>query len=123
VGVFARRIVVVGTGYVGLTTGACLASLGHHVVCADIDEDKVERLRAGEVLILEPDLSELVVQGLAAGRLEFVVDAREAVADAEVVFLCLPTPMAAGGEADLTAVESVVAEMGDMLPSGCVVVT
>jgi UDPglucose 6-dehydrogenase len=123
VGVFARRIVVVGTGYVGLTTGACLASLGHHVVCVDIDEEKVERLRAGQVLILEPDLSELVVQGLAAGRLEFVVEARDAVADAEVVFLCLPTPMAAGGEADLTAVESVVAEVGDVLPGGCVVVT
>jgi UDPglucose 6-dehydrogenase len=119
---FARRIAVVGTGYVGLTTGACLASLGHRVVCADVDALKVARLRAGQVDILEPGLVELVTQGMAAGRLEFVVGAREAVEDAEVVFLCLPTPMGAGGAADLGAVESVAAEVREVLPYGCVVV-
>ncbi|NMI01045.1 UDP-glucose dehydrogenase family protein [Pseudonocardia acidicola] len=124
---FARRIAVIGSGYVGLTTGACLASLGHHVVCADIDAAKVDRLRAGEVGILEPGLTELVVEGMAAGRLEFVVGAREAVArpDAppvEVVFLCVPTPMGAGGAADLTAVQAVAGEVRHLLPSGCVVV-
>src|SRR5688500_2937280 len=72
---FARRIAVVGTGYVGLTTGACLASLGHRVVCADVDEDKVERLRAGEIGIREDGLAELVSEGMAAGRLSFVVGA------------------------------------------------
>src|SRR6201991_834270 len=91
--VFARRIVVVGTGYVGLTTGACLASLGHRVVCADVDAAKVERLSRGEVDILEPGLAELVAEGLASGRLTFVLGASAAVADAEVVFLCVPTPM------------------------------
>jgi UDPglucose 6-dehydrogenase len=119
--VFARRIAVIGTGYVGLTTGACLASLGHHVVCADVDVAKVERLRAGQVTILEPGLAELVAEGLAAGRLEFVVGAA-AVGDAEVVFLCVPTPMGQGGAADLAAVESVIAEVRTMLPVGCVVV-
>jgi UDPglucose 6-dehydrogenase len=120
--VFARRIAVVGTGYVGLTTGACLASLGHRVVCADVDETKVARLVLGQVDIIEPGLEELVAEGLAAGRLEFVVGARNAVNDAEVVFLCVPTPMGAGGGADLTAVESVADEVAALLPSGCVVV-
>jgi UDPglucose 6-dehydrogenase len=119
---FVRRIAVVGTGYVGLTTGACLASLGHRVVCADVDERKIERLSRGEVDILEPRLAELVAEGLASGRLSFVLGASAAVADAEVVFLCVPTPMGVGGIADLQAVESVVDETRDLLPSGCVIV-
>jgi UDPglucose 6-dehydrogenase len=120
--VFVRRIAVVGTGYVGLTTGACLASLGHRVVCADVDADKVKRLDAGEVDILEPGLAELVSEGLAAGRLSFVVGAAAAVGGAEVVFLCVPTPMGVGGMADLSVVESVVEEIRDLLGPGCVVV-
>ncbi|MFD5828124.1 UDP-glucose dehydrogenase family protein [Lentzea sp. NPDC060358] len=119
---FVRRIAVVGTGYVGLTTGACLASLGHSVVCADVDAAKVERLSRGEVDILEPRLAELVAEGLASGRLTFVLGASAAVADAEVVFLCVPTPMGVGGIADLQAVESVVDETRELLPSGCVIV-
>ncbi|WP_093588568.1 UDP-glucose dehydrogenase family protein [Lentzea waywayandensis] len=119
---FVRRIAVVGTGYVGLTTGACLASLGHRVVCADVDAGKVERLSRGEVDILEPRLAELVAEGLASGRLSFVLGASAAVADAEVVFLCVPTPMGVGGIADLAAVESVVDETRDLLPSGTVIV-
>ncbi|MEV6237232.1 UDP-glucose/GDP-mannose dehydrogenase family protein [Lentzea sp. NPDC051838] len=119
---FVRRIAVVGTGYVGLTTGACLASLGHSVVCADVDQAKVERLSRGEVDILEPGLADLVSEGIASGRLSFVLGASAAVADAEVVFLCVPTPMGVGGVADLQAVESVVDETRDLLPSGCVIV-
>ena len=127
--VFARSVAVIGTGYVGLTTGACLASLGHRVVCADIDQAKVERLRRGEVGIREPGLSELVAEGVAAGRLSFVVGAGRAVAEfaeggtpVEVMFLCVPTPMGVGGVADLAAVESVVEEVREVLPAGCVVV-
>jgi UDPglucose 6-dehydrogenase len=119
----AARIVVVGTGYVGLTTGACLASLGHRVTCADVDEVKVARLAAGRVDILEPGLSELVAKGLTSGRLTFVVGARDAVRDAEGVFLCVPTPMGAGGSADLRAVEAVAAEIADVLPPGCALIT
>jgi len=126
---FVRRIAVIGTGYVGLTTGACLASLGHEVVCADVDIQKIARLRHGDVPILEPGLTELVTEGLAAGRLKFVVGARNAIAPTElsdepveVVFLCVPTPMGTGGAADLTAVETVAREIRDLLPSGCVVV-
>ena len=70
---FARRISVVGTGYVGLTTGACLASLGHRVICADVDEKKIERLRSGEIGIREDGLAEVVSEDVAAGRVSFVV--------------------------------------------------
>ncbi|WP_432849095.1 UDP-glucose dehydrogenase family protein [Amycolatopsis sp. CA-161197] len=119
----AARIVVVGTGYVGLTTGACLASLGHRVTCVDVDEAKVSRLTAGRVDILEPGLAELVTGGIAGGRLSFVVGARKAVQEADGVFLCVPTPMGAGGSADLRAVEAVTAEIGDVLPAGCALIT
>jgi UDPglucose 6-dehydrogenase len=130
---FVRRIAVIGTGYVGLTTGACLASLGHRVVCADLDESKIGKLRAGQVPILEPGLAELVAEGVAAGRLRFVLGARDAIAPArgqdagpddqvEVVFLCVPTPMGEGGAADLAAVEAVAEEIRDLLPRGCVIV-
>ncbi|NIH86185.1 UDP-glucose dehydrogenase family protein [Amycolatopsis granulosa] len=117
------RIVVIGTGYVGLTTGACLAALGHQVTCVDVDDVKVARLAAGRVDILEPGLEELVTRGLATRRLRFVVGARPAVAGADAVYLCVPTPMGAGGAADLRAVEAVVAEIADVLPAGCAVVT
>ncbi|MER7396875.1 UDP-glucose/GDP-mannose dehydrogenase family protein [Streptomyces sp. NPDC000151] len=117
-----RRVAVIGTGYVGLTTGACLASLGHRVVCADADPGKVERLRRAEVDILEPGLPELVREGLESDLLEFVGDTPAAVRDAEVVFLCLPTPMGAGGAADLAAVEAVAGEIRAELPHGAVVV-
>ena len=126
---FARRIVVVGTGYVGLTTGACLASLGHRVVCADVDAAKVERLRAGELDIREPGLAELVAEVTAAGRLSFVVGAaagldglRAEGEPAEIVIVCVPTPMGVGGVADLAAVESVIAEVRDGMPPGSIVV-
>ena len=82
-----RRVAVIGTGYVGLTTGACLASLGHHVVCADADSQKVQRLRRAEVDILEPGLPDLVRDAMATGHLEFTQDTAAAVADADVVFL------------------------------------
>ncbi|HVL84493.1 MAG TPA: UDP-glucose/GDP-mannose dehydrogenase family protein [Pseudonocardia sp.] len=123
---FARRIAVIGTGYVGLTTGACLASLGHTVVCADVDAAKIDRLRQGSVDILEPGLPELVVEGLAAGRLSFVLGAPAALAGpagpAEVVFLCVPTPMGVGGVADLNAVQAVAEEVRELLAPGCVIV-
>ena len=126
---FARSVAVVGTGYVGLTTGACLASLGHRVVCADIDAVKVGKLVRGEIGIREPGLAELVREGVAAGRLSFVVGAAAALAElqsretpVEVMFLCVPTPMGVGGVADLAAVEAVVEETRDVIPAGCVVV-
>ncbi|HWE91832.1 MAG TPA: UDP-glucose/GDP-mannose dehydrogenase family protein [Pseudonocardiaceae bacterium] len=119
---FTRTVAVIGTGYVGLTTGACLASLGHSVVCADTNRAKIDALCHGEVAILEPGLPELVSEGLASGRLRFVTDTAAAVRDAEIVYLCLPTPMGVGGVADLSAVENVAAQIRLILPPGAVVV-
>jgi UDPglucose 6-dehydrogenase len=119
----AERVVVIGCGYVGLTTGACLARLGHDVTCCDVDGDKIAKLARGEVGIREPDLDELVSEGVAAGSLRFTQDSARAVAAAEIVFLCLPTPMGADGAADLSAVETVVGEVRELLPRGAVVVT
>ncbi|AIG74079.1 MULTISPECIES: UDP-glucose dehydrogenase family protein [Amycolatopsis] len=116
------KVAVIGAGYVGLTTAACLSSLGHRVVCADVDQEKLDALRRGEATIREPGICELVVDGLASGRLDFVLGASAAVAGADIVILCVPTPMGATGAADLTALESVVTEVRDLLPHGCVVV-
>ncbi|MDQ1436375.1 MAG: UDPglucose 6-dehydrogenase [Acidimicrobiaceae bacterium] len=116
-------IAVVGSGYVGITTGACLAHLGHTVVCADIDEAKVERLNRGELPIFESDLEQLVVDGLAGGRLSFVAESKHAVADAEFVFICVPTPQGDDGRADLRYVQGAAQEIGPYLVPGATVVT
>ncbi|MDQ0382269.1 UDP-glucose dehydrogenase family protein [Amycolatopsis thermophila] len=98
---------VVGAGYVGLTTAACLAGLGHDVVCAEVDESKVECLSRGEVSLGEPGLAPLVREGLAAGRLHFTTDV-SAVNGREFVFTCVPTPTGPDGTADLGAVEAML---------------
>jgi UDPglucose 6-dehydrogenase len=115
-------IAVVGAGYVGLTTAACFAHLGHDVLGADVDAEKVRSLNKGEVPILEDGLPELVAEGLAGHRLRFVVGAAEAAREAEFVFLCVPTPQGADGAADLSHVESVVREIAPLLRPGTVVV-
>ena len=116
------KIAIVGTGYVGLTTGACLASLGHQVVCADIDAEKVAQLSKGKVTIFEDGLQELVTKGLKTGNLSFVVGAVKAVIDSEYVFLCLPTPESSDGSADISIIETVAKEIADSLPSGSIIV-
>ena len=118
----SARIAVVGTGYVGLTTGVCLAHLGHTVVCADVDATKVARLSAGEIPIVEDGLAELLASGLASGRLSFVVGAATAVTNCEIAFLCVPTPQGSDGSADLSYIEAASAEIGPVLPSGAIVV-
>ncbi|MBA2388315.1 MAG: UDP-glucose 6-dehydrogenase, partial [Acidimicrobiia bacterium] len=82
---------MVGTGYVGLTTGAALASLGHRVVCADIDAERIDRLRQGHIPIVEEGLEAMVRRESVAGHLSFESDSAVAVAGADVVFLCVPT--------------------------------
>jgi UDPglucose 6-dehydrogenase len=116
------RIAVIGTGYVGLTTGACFAHVGHDVVCADIDADKVARLQRGEIPILEAGLDNLVREGIDGGRLTFVVGAVNAARDCEFAYLCVPTPQAADGSADLTYIEDAAREIGPVLPSEAIVV-
>ncbi|HEY8547243.1 MAG TPA: 3-hydroxyacyl-CoA dehydrogenase NAD-binding domain-containing protein, partial [Acidimicrobiales bacterium] len=82
------QIAVIGAGYVGLTTAACFSHLGHDVVCADIDEDRVAQLSRGEIPIVEAGLDNLVREGLEGGRLKFVVGAENAARDAEFAYLC-----------------------------------
>lgn len=116
------KIAIVGTGYVGLTTGACLASLGHQVVCADIDAEKVAQLSKGKVTIFEDGLQELVTKGLKTGNLSFVVGAVIAVIDSEYVFLCLPTPESSDGSADISIIETVAKEIADKLSRASIIV-
>ena len=115
-------IAVIGAGYVGLTTAACFADLGHRVTCADVVPEKVERLSRGDIPILEAGLPELVRAGLDGGRLSFVLGAGAAVAGAEFVYLCVPTPQSPDGSADLSYIRAVAAEIGPLLQPESVVV-
>lgn len=115
-------IAIIGTGYVGLTTGACFSHLGHDVICADIDEQKIARLQAGEIPIVEKGLDRLVDEGLRSGKLRFVVGAAEAAKEAEFHYLCVPTPQGADGAADLSYLEAAAAEIASVLPANSVVV-
>jgi len=117
-----RRIAVIGTGYVGLTTGAYLAHLGHEVICADVVKEKVDSLNRGKLPIYEPGLDELVREGLDSGRLSFVLGAANAVSDAEFVFLCVQTPQGEDGSADMTYVSAAAAEIGPVLRSEAIVI-
>jgi UDPglucose 6-dehydrogenase len=114
-------ICVVGSGYVGLTTAACFAHLGHTVVCTDIDEERVARLSAGDCPILEQGLDNLLREGLSGGRLQFQLG-NQSAADAEFVYLCVPTPQSADGSADLSYIEAAAAEIGPVLAPDTVVV-
>lgn len=116
------QVGVVGAGYVGLTTGACLARLGHRVVCADVDEARVERLRRGEIPIVEEGLADVVAEGLSSGLLRFEVGAAAAATDTDVVFLCVPTPQGADGGADLRYIEIAAAQIAPVLKPGALVV-
>ena len=116
------RIAVVGTGYVGLTTGACFAQLGHDVLCADIDPDKVDMLKRGEIPIHEDGLETIVQENQKAGRLKFVLGAEQAVKGREFIYLCVPTPQGADGRADLSYVEAAAKEIAPFLDRGAIVV-
>ncbi|HVF32919.1 MAG TPA: UDP-glucose/GDP-mannose dehydrogenase family protein [Acidimicrobiales bacterium] len=118
------NIAVIGTGYVGLTTGAYLAHLGHHVVCADVVPEKIDSLQRGVMPILEDGLEELVRAGVDGGRLRFLLGAAAAVeeAEAEFVFLCVPTPQGDDGSADLSYIEQAASEIGPALRAESVVI-
>ncbi len=115
-------IAVIGAGYVGLTTAACFAHLGHQVTCADVVAEKVERLSRGDIPILEAGMPELVREGIDAGRLSFVLGASAAVVGAQFVYLCVPTPQAEDGSADLSYIRAAAAEIGPLLAPDCIVV-
>jgi UDPglucose 6-dehydrogenase len=118
------RIAMVGSGYVGLVSGACFADFGHDVVCIDKDPAKIERLRAGEMPIYEPGLEELVRRNAAAGRLSFTTDLPAGIAEAQAVFIAVGTPSRRGdGHADLSFVHAVAREIGQSLRQPAVIVT
>ena len=115
-------IAVIGAGYVGLTTGACFAHLGHEVTCADVVEAKVDSLQRGEIPIHEAGLEELVRAGVGNGNLSFVLGSEKAVRDAEFVYLCVPTPQTAEGSADLRYLIAAAKQISPHLRPGTVVV-
>ena len=110
-----KRISVIGTGYVGLVTGAGLSDFGNNVICTDIDEDKINQLLASDIPIYEPGLKELVDRNVSAERLSFSTDISASVKNSEVVIIAVWTPMGDNGEADLTAVKSVAKMIGENL--------
>jgi UDPglucose 6-dehydrogenase len=116
------KIAIVGSGYVGLVTGACFAQVGHQVVCIDNDDRKVQMLRAGQVPIYEPGLEELVRGNVSANRLRFSNDIRSGVENSEVIFIAVPTPPQADGSVDLTYVERVAREIAEVLTDYRVIV-
>ncbi len=118
------KIAMIGTGYVGLVSGACFSEFGTEVVCVDRDGAKIERLHNGEMPIYEPGLDALVSRNVEAGRLRFTTDLAAAVADVEVVFIAVGTPARRGdGHADLSYVKAAAREIAAAAPSGTVVVT
>ena len=121
-GAAGSNVAVIGAGYVGLTTAACLAHLGHQVLCADILPERVEALSRGEVPIVEQGLEQLVNEGLDTGRLRFVLGGAEAARSAEFVYLSVPTPQGEDGSADLSYIEAAAREIGPVLPAEAIVI-
>lgn len=117
-----KRIAVVGTGYVGLVTGTCFAETGNQVVCVDIDENKVERMRNGEVPIYEPHLDVLFERNIKADRLSFTTSLEVGIKDAEIIFLALPTPPGEDGSADLSYILGVADHLGKIMTDYKVIV-
>ncbi len=116
------KIAVVGTGYVGLVTGTCFAETGNKVTCVDIDQSKVAKLSAGQITIYEPGLEKIILRNIKEERLRFTTQLEEAVEDAEIIFLALPTPPGADGSADLKYVLGVADHLGKILKGYKVIV-
>jgi UDPglucose 6-dehydrogenase len=118
-----KKITVIGTGYVGLVSGAGISDFGHRVTCADIIESKIKLLKNGEIPIYEPGLYELVDRNVNAGRLSFTTNVDEAIQQADVIFIAVGTPQSDNGEANISAVESVARSIGKNLNSYKVICT
>lgn len=116
------KIAVVGTGYVGLVSGTCFAETGNHVVCVDNNEEKVRRLQRGEITIYEPGLEAIFHRNIKGKRLHFTQNLADAVADAEIIFLALPTPPDEDGSADLSYVLGVAVELAGLIKSYKIIV-
>ena len=109
------KIAVVGTGYVGLVSGTCFAETGNHVTCIDIDENKINRLRSGEITIYEPGLEKIFIRNIKEERLRFTTSLEEGIVDADIIFLALPTPRGENGTADVKYILGVAKELGTII--------
>ena len=109
------KLTFIGTGYVGLVSATAFAEMGNDVICVDVDQTKVERLRAGELTIYEPGLEELFIRNIRENRLVFSTNLEEAVSESTILFLTLPTPPKEDGSADLSYVMNVTAQLASML--------
>ncbi len=116
------KIAVVGTGYVGLVTGTCFAETGNHVICVDIDANKVNKLQNGVITIYEPGLEVLFERNIRQKRLSFTTNLKEGIKDADVIFLALPTPPGEDGSADLKYILKVANDLGELLEKYVVIV-
>jgi len=116
------RLAVIGCGYVGLVTGACLAAAGHEVFCTDIDETRIDQLKAGKVPIYEQHLEEVLKRAAADKKITFTADAGEAIRAGEVIFICVGTPPRESGEADLSAIDHVARQVANEARSSKLVV-
>jgi UDPglucose 6-dehydrogenase len=116
------RICIIGTGYVGLVTGACFAEVGHNVICVDCDAKKVETLKAGGIPIYEPGLDDLVKENVAKGRLTFTTSTKEGVENSDIVFIAVPTPPLPDGGVDLSFIEGVARDIAAAMTSYKIVV-
>lgn len=117
------HIAVIGTGYVGLVTGACFAEFGVDVTCVDVDAEKIQRLESGIMPIYEPGLEQLVTKNTQAGRLRFTTNVQEAVEQALVIFLAVGTPPLSDGSPDLSFVESAARSVAEHMNGYKVIVT
>jgi UDPglucose 6-dehydrogenase len=115
-------ISIIGSGYVGLVTGACFADVGHRVICVDNDAEKVKQLKAGQVPIYEPGLEEIIHRNVSARRLHFTGDIQEAVERSQIIFIAVPTPPLPDGDVDLSFVEKVAREIAGVLTDYRVIV-
>jgi len=115
-------ISIIGSGYVGLVTGACFADVGHHVICVDNDAEKVKQLKAGEIPIYEPGLEEIIHRNVSAQRLHFTGNIQEAVERSQIIFIAVPTPPLPDGDVDLSFVEKVAREIAGVLTDYRVIV-
>ncbi len=116
------KLCIIGTGYVGLVTGACFAEVGHEVICVDNNEEKVRTLQAGGIPIYEPGLEELVPRNVASGRLRFTGSIAEGVSESEVIFIAVPTPPQVDGSVDLSFIEGVAREIAGCMTQYRVIV-
>lgn len=109
------NLAFIGSGYVGLTTGACFASLGHQVICQDIDEEKIKKLKKGECTIFEPGLKDLIQKGIASKNLLFTTDIKKTIDTSEIIFICVNTPPREDGHADLKYVDRVARDIAQYM--------